>query len=94
MMLFLRYWKLSTCTFLGVERVIIKNNKKNNNINDIEDGGLKMSDIQLLTKALKISWIKRLGHLNYQADGKSSCFLIFFTGKMFDYGAKNYESLQ
>ena len=29
-------------------------------INDIEDGGLKMTDIRSFAKALKISWIKKV----------------------------------
>ena len=29
-------------------------------INDIEDGGLKMTDIRSFAKALKISWVKKV----------------------------------
>ena len=39
-------------------------------INDIENGGLKMTDIRSLAKALKISWIKKVWDVNYQADWK------------------------
>ena len=39
-------------------------------INDIEDGGLKMTDIRSFAKALKISWIKKAWDANYQADWK------------------------
>ena len=39
-------------------------------INDIEDGGLKMTDIRSFAKALKISWIKKVWDVNYQADWK------------------------
>ena len=37
-------------------------------INDIEKGGLKMTDIRSFAKALKISWIKKVWDVNYQAD--------------------------
>ena len=39
-------------------------------INDIEDGGLKMTDIRSFAKALKISWVKKVWDVNYQADWK------------------------
>ncbi|KAK2549422.1 LINE-1 retrotransposable element ORF2 protein [Acropora cervicornis] len=39
-------------------------------INDIENGGLKMTDIRSFAKALKISWIKKVWDVNYQADWK------------------------
>ena len=39
-------------------------------IKDIEDGGLKMTNIGSFTKALKISWIKKVWDVNYQADWK------------------------
>ena len=39
-------------------------------IDDIEDGGLKMTDIRSFAKALKISWIKKVWDVNYQADWK------------------------
>ena len=39
-------------------------------INEIEDGGLKMTDIQSFAKALKISWIEKVRDVNYQADWK------------------------
>ena len=39
-------------------------------INDIEDGGLKMTDIRSFAKAPKISWIKKVWDVNYQADWK------------------------
>ena len=37
-------------------------------INDIENGGFKMTDIRSFAKALKISWIKKVWDVNYQAD--------------------------
>ena len=37
-------------------------------INDFESGGLKMTDIRSFTKALKISWVKKVVDKNYQAD--------------------------
>ena len=47
-------------------------------INDVENGGLKMTDIRSFAKALKISWIKKVWDVNYQADWKrlltSDCF--------------------
>ena len=49
-------------------------------VNDIEDGGLKMTDIRSFAKALKKVW-----DVYYQADWKSSCFLITSTGMMFGY---------
>ena len=39
-------------------------------INDKENGGLKMTDIRSFAKALKISWIKEVWNVNYQADWK------------------------
>ena len=43
-------------------------------INDIENGGLKMTDIRSFAKALKISWIKKVWDVNYQADWKRLLF--------------------
>ena len=43
-------------------------------INDIENGGLKMIDIRSFAKALKISWIKKVWDVNYQADWKRLLF--------------------
>ena len=43
-------------------------------INDIEDGGLKMTDICSFAKALKISWVKKVWDVNYQADWKRLLF--------------------
>lgn len=43
-------------------------------INDIEDGGLKVSDIRSLAKALRISWIKNVWAVNHQADWKRLLF--------------------
>jgi len=37
-------------------------------INDIEEGGLKMTDIRSFAKALKISWIKKVWDVNYQVE--------------------------
>ena len=39
-------------------------------INDIENGGLKMTDFRSFAKDLKISWIKKVWDVNYQADWK------------------------
>ena len=39
-------------------------------INDIENGGLMMTDIRSFAKALKISWIKKVWDVNYQEDWK------------------------
>ena len=39
-------------------------------INDIETGGLKMTDFRSFAKALKISWIKKVWDVNDQADWK------------------------
>ena len=38
------------------------------NFNDIEDGGLKMNNIRSFAKTLKISWIKEVWDVIYQAE--------------------------
>ena len=43
-------------------------------VNDIEDRGLKMTDIRSFAKALKISWIKKVWDVYYQADWKRLLF--------------------
>ena len=78
MTLFLKNWKQSSSPLFGVERGITI-------INDIEDGGLKMTYIRSFATALKISWIKKVWDVNYQADWKRFLFLIASTGMMFGY---------
>ena len=59
---FLKNWKHSFTPLFGAARKTI--------INYIKDGGLKMTDIRSFAKALKISWIKQVWDVNYQADWK------------------------
>ena len=66
--------------------------KRNTIIQNIENGGLKMVDIELFITSLKASWVKRLSDENNKGDWK-----FIYTSLMEKYGGKlifesNFES--